>query len=146
WWNGVVIERTQFPEGSPKKGENNPDQERASREGDKNRGRNGHQGAPEVAAHQNTRSSVHKQIPRARDGGLRQDGIGRAGMVLSDIIIFLMVAGLLGGLIYVMASPNRYAKMTDEEFEEDTKRGSVLGSVVIGMERALRRREADLVI
>jgi hypothetical protein len=42
---------------------------------------------------------VHKQIPRARDGGLRQDGIGRAGMVLSDIIIFLMVAGLLGGLI-----------------------------------------------
>jgi hypothetical protein len=47
-------------------------------------------------------------------------------MVLSDIIIFLMVAGLLGGLIYVMASPNRYAKMTDEEFEEDTKRGSVL--------------------
>jgi hypothetical protein len=43
-------------------------------------------------------------------------------MVLSDIIIFLMVAGLLGGLIYVMASPNRYAKMTDEEFEEDTKR------------------------
>ena len=67
-------------------------------------------------------------------------------MVLSDIVIFLMVAGLFGGLIYVMASPNRYAKMTDEEFEEDTKRGSVLGSVVIGMERALRRREADLVI
>ena len=36
--------------------------------------------------------------------------------------------------------------VSDEEFEEDTKRGSVLGSVVIGMERALRRREADLVI
>ena len=47
--------------------------------------------------------------------------LGGAGIVLSDIIIFLMVAGLLGGLIYVMASPNRYAKMTDEEFEEDTK-------------------------
>jgi hypothetical protein len=96
--------------------------------------------------HQNTRSSVHKQIPRARDGGLRQDGIGRAGIVLSDIIIFLMVAGLIGGLIYVMASPNRYAKMTAEEFEEDPKRSSVPGSVVVGMERALRRREADLVI
>jgi hypothetical protein len=89
---------------------------------------------------------VHKQIARARDGGLRQDGIARAGVVLSDIIIFLMVAGLIGGWIYVMASPNRYAKMTDVEFEEDTKRSSVLGSVVIGMERALRRREADLVI
>jgi len=67
-------------------------------------------------------------------------------MVLSDIIIFLMVAGLIGGLIYVMASPNRYAKMTDEEFEEDTKRSSVLGSVVIGMERTLRRKETDFVI
>lgn len=77
---------------------------------------------------------------------MRQDGIGKAGIVLSDIIIFLMVAGLIGGLIYVMASPNRYAKMTDEEFEEDTKRSSVLGSVVIGMERALRRKEADFVI
>jgi hypothetical protein len=53
--------------------------------------------------HQNTRSSEQKQIPRARDGGLRQDGIGRAGIVLSDLIIFMMV----GGLIYVMASPNR---------------------------------------
>ena len=66
--------------------------------------------------------------------------------MLADIIIFLIVAGLIGGLIYVMASPNRYARMTDEEFEEDTKRSSVLGSVVIGMERALRRKEADFVI
>jgi hypothetical protein len=96
--------------------------------------------------HQNTRSSGQKQIPRARDGGLRQDGIGRAGIVLSDIIIFMMVGGLMGGLIYVMASPNRYAKMTDEEFEEDTKRSSVLGSVVIGLERTLRRKETDFVI
>ena len=75
---------------------------------------------------------------RVRDGGLGQDGIGRAGLVLSDIIIFMMVSGLMGGLIYVMASPNRYAKMTDEEFEEDTKRSSVLGSVVTGLERTLR--------
>lgn len=66
--------------------------------------------------------------------------------MLADIIIFLMVAGLIGGLIYVIASPNRYSKMTDEEFEEDTRRSSVLGSVVIGMERALRRKEADFVI
>jgi hypothetical protein len=97
--NGVVIECTQLPEGSPKKCQNNPDQEGDSREGHENRRREGHQGAPEVAGHQNTRSSGHKQIPRAPDDGLRQDGIGGAGIVLSDIIIFLMVAGLLGGLI-----------------------------------------------
>ena len=63
-----------------------------------------------------------------------------------DLIIFLTVAGLMGGLIYVMASPNRYAKMTDQEFEEDTRKSSVRGAAVIGMERALRRREADFVI
>lgn len=57
----------------------------------------------------------------------------------------MMVGGLIGGLIFVMASPNRYAKMTDEEFEEDSKRSSVLGSVVIGMERTLRRKETDFV-
>ena len=66
--------------------------------------------------------------------------------MLSDLIIFMMVGGLMGGLIYVMASPSRYAKMTDEEFEEDTKRSSVLGSVVMGLERTLRRKEADFVI
>ena len=66
--------------------------------------------------------------------------------MLNDIIIFMMIGGLIGGLIYVMASPNRYAKMTDEEFEEDTKRSSVLGSVVIGLERTLRRKETDFVI
>jgi hypothetical protein len=71
---------------------------------------------------------------------------GTASLLAADIIIFLMVVGLIGGLIYVMASRNRYTKMTDEEFEEDTKRSSVLGSVVIGMERALRRKEADFVI
>jgi hypothetical protein len=66
--------------------------------------------------------------------------------VLADVLVFLIVVALIGGLIYVMASPNRYARMTDQEFEEDTKKGSVLGAAVIGMERALRRREADFVI
>ncbi len=64
----------------------------------------------------------------------------------ADVMVFLIVVGLIGALIYVLASPNRYAKMTDQEFEEDTKKGSVLGAAVIGMERALRRREADFVI
>jgi hypothetical protein len=45
-----------------------------------------------------------------------------------------------------MASPNRYARMSDQEFEEHTKKSSVLGAAVMGMERALRRREADFVI
>jgi hypothetical protein len=66
--------------------------------------------------------------------------------LLGDVIIFLIVVGLIGGLVYVMASPNRYARMTDQEFEEDNQKSSVLGAAVMGMERALRRREADFVI
>jgi hypothetical protein len=57
-----------------------------------------------------------------------------------------MVIGLIGSLVCVMASPNRYARMSDREFEEDTQKSSVLGAAVMGMERALRRREADFVI
>jgi hypothetical protein len=41
---------------------------------------------------------------------LRQDGIEGVGIVLADIIIFLIVARLIGGLIYVKASPNRTPK------------------------------------
>lgn len=66
--------------------------------------------------------------------------------MLANVILFLLVVGLIGGLVYVMASPNRYAKMTEQEFEEDTKKNSLLGAAIIGTERALRRREADFVI
>jgi hypothetical protein len=66
--------------------------------------------------------------------------------VLADVIIFLIGVGLIGGLVYVLARPNRYTRMSDQEFAEDTKKSSLLGAVVIGMERALRRREADFVI
>ena len=83
---------------------------------------------------------------RARDVQLLQDRTCGGGILLGDVIIFLIVIGLLGSLVCVMASPNRYARMSDQEFEEDTQKSSVLGAAVIGMERALRRREADFVI
>lgn len=62
------------------------------------------------------------------------------------VATFLIVAGVIGALIYVIGRPNRYSKMTDEEFEEDAKKGSLLGAVVIGLERSLRRREAEYMI
>jgi hypothetical protein len=83
---------------------------------------------------------------RARDVQLLQDRTCGGAILLGDVIIFLIVSGLIGSLVCVMASPNRYARMSDQEFEEDTQKSSVLGAVVIGMERALRRREADFAI
>jgi hypothetical protein len=59
---------------------------------------------------------------------------------------FVMVTGVIGALIYVIGRPNRYCKMTGEEFEEHAKKGALLGAVVIGLERSLRRREAEYMI
>lgn len=66
--------------------------------------------------------------------------------MLDTLIAILIGVGALGALVYVISRPNRYSQMSDEEFEEDTKRGPGLGATIIGMERALRRREADYVI
>ncbi len=66
--------------------------------------------------------------------------------MLETVIIALIALVPIGILVYLLGRPNPYSKMTDEEFEEDTKRSSILGSVIIGAERALRRREADYVI
>jgi hypothetical protein len=66
--------------------------------------------------------------------------------MLETIFIIATVLLAVGALVYVMGRPNRYSQMSEEEFEEDTKRGPGLGAIIIGAERALRRREADFVI
>ena len=48
--------------------------------------------------------------------------------------------------MYVIVRPNQYSKITEEEFEKDTKRDSLQGAVVIGLEHSLRRREAEQMI
>jgi hypothetical protein len=63
------------------------------------------------------------------------------------ILIAVGVAGaLIAGLIYVVSRPDRYATMTDQEFEEETKKGPGLGEAIVGFERALRRKQVDYVI
>jgi hypothetical protein len=62
------------------------------------------------------------------------------------LTILLVVVAAFGTLLYLIVRPNPYSKMTEEEFEEDAKRGSTLGMAVLGAERILRRREADYLI
>jgi hypothetical protein len=62
------------------------------------------------------------------------------------LVVVLIVGAAVAALIYVIARPNPYSSMTEEEFEEDAKRGSALGTAVLGVERILRRREADYLI
>ena len=77
---------------------------------------------------------------------MREDRRQRRRTVLLALITIGIVLGAVGSLVYIMGRPNRYTRMTDQEFEEDTKEGAGWGAAIIGMERALRRREADFVI
>ena len=59
---------------------------------------------------------------------------------------FIVVGGLIGLLVYVMGSRDRYEEMTEEEFEEEVKKKSLLGAAIMGLEGTLRNREATIMM
>ena len=63
-------------------------------------------------------------------------------------LALLIVVGIVALLVYVTGHKNPYAEMTDEEFEEEARKGSgsLVGSVVVGLEDALRKREAAIMM
>jgi hypothetical protein len=58
----------------------------------------------------------------------------------------LVAGGLIGLLVYVMGSRDRYEEMTEEEFEQEAKKKSLLGAAITGLEGTLRKREATLMM
>ena len=58
----------------------------------------------------------------------------------------IVVGGLIGLLVYVMGSRDRYEEMTEEEFEEEVKKKSLLGAAIAGLEGTLRKREATIMM
>jgi hypothetical protein len=62
------------------------------------------------------------------------------------ILALLVVGGLIGLLVYVIGSPDRYEEMTEEEFEEEAKKKSLLGAAITGLEGTLRKREATILM
>jgi hypothetical protein len=67
----------------------------------------------------------------------------RGDQSMAGFVLALVVAiGLIGLLIYVMASNDRYATMSEEEFEEEAKKKSLLGAAFTGLEYTLRKKEA----
>jgi len=66
---------------------------------------------------------------------------------VAGVLLALLVAiGLIGLLVYVMGGQDRYATMSEEEFEEEARKKSMLGAAITGMESALRTREAGYVM
>lgn len=53
---------------------------------------------------------------------------------------------LIGGLVYVLGSKDRYQSMTEEEFEQEARNKSMLGAAITGLEGALRKREATVLM
>jgi hypothetical protein len=62
------------------------------------------------------------------------------------ILALIVVGGLIALLVYVMGSRDRYEEMTEEEFEEDVKKKSLLGAAIMGLEGTLRKREATVLM
>jgi hypothetical protein len=62
------------------------------------------------------------------------------------VVILLVVVGFVALLMHIVGGKNRYAEMTEEEFEEEAKKGSVLGAALMGVEGALRKREATVLM
>ena len=64
------------------------------------------------------------------------------------LLVLLIVVGIVALLVYVMGRRNPYSEMTDEEFEEQARKGpgSLVGSAVVGLEGALRKREATIMM
>ena len=66
---------------------------------------------------------------------------------MAGFLITLLVAlGLIALLVYVMGSKDRYETMTEEEFEEESRKKTLIGSALVGLELAWRRREAEQVM
>ena len=61
-------------------------------------------------------------------------------------ILFAVVVLLLIALVVVMGSPDRYAKMSQIEFDADAERKSLLGAAMVGVEKALRPERAEQVL
>lgn len=62
------------------------------------------------------------------------------------ILAMIVVGGVIGLLVYVMGSRDRYEEMTEEEFEEEAKKKSLLGAAIMGLEGTLRKREATIMM
>jgi ABC-type bacteriocin/lantibiotic exporter with double-glycine peptidase domain len=62
------------------------------------------------------------------------------------ILALIVVGGVIGLLVYVMGSRDRYQDMTEEEFEEEAKKKSLLGAAITGLEGTLRKREATVLM
>ena len=62
------------------------------------------------------------------------------------ILALIVAGGLIVLLLYVMGSRDGYEEMTEEEFEAEAQKKSLLGAAIMGLEGTLRKREATVMM
>jgi len=66
--------------------------------------------------------------------------------MLGFALMLAVAVGLIGMLVWVLGSKDRYAEMSEEEFEAESRKRSLLGAAIIGLEGSLRRRESAILM
>ena len=65
---------------------------------------------------------------------------------MAFLVVAFIALVLIGLLIYVLGAPDRHARMTEEEFEEEAQRASMLGAAMVGLDKALRPNRVEHVL
>jgi len=65
---------------------------------------------------------------------------------MAAFLLIILVVALVGALIYVMGSPGPHEEMTEEEFEEEAKKKSLLRAGMIGLQKILEPNRIERVL
>lgn len=65
---------------------------------------------------------------------------------MAVFLLIVLVVALVGGLIYVLGSPSPHEEMTEEEFEEEAKKKSLLRAGMIGLQKILEPNRIEHVL
>jgi hypothetical protein len=65
---------------------------------------------------------------------------------MAAFLLIVLVVALVGALIYVMGSPGPHEEMTEEEFEEEAKKKSLLRAGMIGLQKVLEPNRIEHVL
>jgi len=65
---------------------------------------------------------------------------------MAIFFLIAVVVALIAGLIAVLGSPDRHVQMTEEEFEEEAKKKSLLGAAMVGLDKAIQPGRTEHVL
>ena len=65
---------------------------------------------------------------------------------MTTFLTIAVIVILVGAVLYTLGGPDRHAQMTEEEFEEEAKKKSLLGAAMMGVDRVLRRDQVEHVL